>query len=76
MSYCRFGGRSQVYVYRSSAGLECCGCRLKPRTHVVFNQPEQMIAHLAAHRRAGQHVPFKVIKRLWQDIQSHQEGKP
>jgi len=28
MSYCRFGSDSNVYVYTSSQGLECCACWL------------------------------------------------
>ena len=72
MSYSRFAWEgSEVYVFESSAGIECCGCNLRPRlagTVPVFREPEEMIAHLAAHRRAGQYVPFDAIERLWCEI--------
>ena len=53
MSYCRFGwGGSDVYVFESEAGLECCGCKLS--TNFTTSEPEQMIAHLGQRARFGE----------------------
>jgi hypothetical protein len=67
MSYCRFAwGGSDVYVYRSAGGIECCGCRFG--TNFTAGTPEEMIAHLATHRRAGHFVPPEAIELLWNEI--------
>lgn len=67
MSYCRFAwGGSDVYVYPSSQGIECCGCRFG--TNFTSGTPEEMIAHLALHRRAGHYVPASAIMELWEDV--------
>lgn len=75
MSYCRFGwGGSNVYVYESDAGIECCGCCLGDTfvapCGVSFdegdhdNSPEhreaaiEMVRHLRRHRAAGHNVPL------------------
>ncbi len=68
MSYCRFAwDGSDVYVYEGSDGLTCCGCHLFPEGFVCA-EPEEMIAHLAAHRRVFQFVPERAITSLWSDI--------
>lgn len=68
MSYCRFAWEgSDVYVYEAQAGLECCGCRLNEHGFCT-SEPEEMIKHLALHRRAGHYVPDSAILRLWEDI--------
>lgn len=65
MSYCRFGWNgSDVYVYESERGLTCCGCRLVDGGFDCATTVE-MIAHLAAHRAAGQFVPAHAIESLW-----------
>lgn len=69
MSYVRFAwDGSDVYVYDScSGGIECCGCFFGSS----FNcgTPEEMIAHLATHRRAGHYVPEYAITGLWNSIE-------
>ena len=69
MSYVRFGwDGSDVYVFDSCSGrIECCGCRFGN----AFNcgVPEEMIAHLATHRRAGHFVPEYAITNLWNSIE-------
>ena len=69
MSYCRFAwDGSDVYVYgNTNEKYECCGCRLDP-VRWEYDTAEEMIVHLAAHRRAGQFVPRYAIEGLWEDI--------
>lgn len=68
MSYCRFAWEgSDVYVFEGQSGLECCGCKLSERGFGT-SEPEEMIKHLALHRRAGHYVPDGAILRLWEDI--------
>ena len=68
MSYCRFAwDGSDVYVIPVQGGIECCACKLNDKNFQVVT-PEEMIAHLALHRRAGQFVPFHAIDRLWDEI--------
>jgi len=67
MSYCRFAwDGSDVYVFPSGQGIECCGCKLQQ--NYTAGTPEEMIAHLALHRRAGHYVPPEAINRLWHEI--------
>lgn len=74
MSYCRFAwDGSDVYVYESSEGITCCGCMLG--TGCTTNEPEVMIAHLGAHRRAGQFVPDHAILALWEDVPGAQRPR-
>lgn len=70
MSYCRFGwDGSDVYVFPSSGGIECQWCGLlNDMGSFVAHCPEEMIAHLAAHRRTGHFVPQEAIDRLWNEI--------
>lgn len=74
MSYCRFGwGGSDVYVYGSDRGLECCGCKISYNEDsgewFSCDTPSEMLAHLAEHKKAGHFVPFYAIRRLWLDIE-------
>lgn len=72
MSYCRFAwGGSDVYVYEGSTGITCCGCSLGG---CDTEEPEEMIAHLAQHRRAGHVVPEHAITALWNDIPGKGSG--
>lgn len=69
MSYVRFAWEgSDVYVYDScSGGIECCGCRFGSSFNCAT--PEEMIVHMAAHRRAGHFVPEYAITGLWHAIE-------
>lgn len=68
MSFCRFGwDGSDVYVFQSDEGYECCGCRLVPGA-VTVETPEEMIGHLAEHKRAGHFVPEYAITGLFADV--------
>lgn len=67
MSYCRFAWYgSDVYVFESERGIECCGCHLDG--DFVCGTPEEMIVHLGRHRRVGEFVPLFAIERLWCDV--------
>lgn len=69
MSYCRFAwDGSDVYVYESADGFECCGCGLNPAEPVTLASPEAMIIHLVEHRKAGQFVPEYAIRGLWSEV--------
>lgn len=71
MSYVRFGeGGSDVYVYPSSSGIECCGCRFPADRDPTFTSRQKAIDHLVAHQEAGHTVPDYVIERLRQEIES------
>jgi len=68
MSYCRFGeDGSSVYVFGSNQGLECCACRLGTQTFICKKE-EEMISHLAQHKRANQRVLEDTVLALWKDI--------
>lgn len=55
MSFARFGPGSDVYIYASGRGLECCGCALEGS--VTVDTAADMRAHLDDHRAAGHLVP-------------------
>lgn len=62
MSICRFfWGGSQVYLYESDRGIECCGCHLN-ECDVTFDEddPEAIVAHLREHVEAG-HVVLPYV---------------
>ena len=62
MNLCRFGPESDVYVYESDEGMECCGCYFgNGWTHP---NPEAMTAHLRKHVAAGHKVPPHVFDLL------------
>lgn len=59
MSICRFWwDGSDVYLYYSDRGVECCGCRLSENSQVFDeDDAEGVVAHLNAHVTAGHVVP-------------------
>lgn len=62
MSYIRLGERnSDVYVFESSSGIECCDCLLQER---FTSDGPGMIGHLKKHRAAGHVVPKGVISAV------------
>ena len=62
MSYARFGKDSDVYVYESDYGWECCGCALE--TSFTAESPQEMIDHLKEHQVEGHKVPQYALDRL------------
>lgn len=67
MSYVRFGGGSDVYVYLSVGDfLDCCGCTLQG-TSFHAGSTQIMVDHLKEHIAAGHQVPDYVIPSLIED---------
>lgn len=67
MSITRFGyDNSDVYVYVSDQGVECCGCLIHDResTRICLKTGAEMIAHLRKHQEAGHHVPDHAFTEL------------
>lgn len=62
MSYCRIGEGSDVYLIRSGSIL-VCHCARGGFTCQV-GEEQKMIDHLVRHRRAGDLVPDRAIRRL------------
>jgi hypothetical protein len=60
MSYARFGGGSDVYVFASVYGhVECCGCILgEPWEH---HSADAVVAHMREHVAAGHKVPAYLL---------------
>ena len=73
MSYCRFAWNgSDVYVILSAQGYTCYCRGDLPVT--VTETPEEMIVHLAGHRRRGEFVPEYAITGLWADVDGPSEA--
>jgi hypothetical protein len=68
MAYCRFTRDSDVYVFETESGIECCRCRLVGGTFAAGG-PAQMIGHLLEHRAAGHAVPDEALRELREDLE-------
>ena len=78
MSYARFGGESDVYVYEHFAGfIQCCGCSMvDPEDDEIFaffeaKTAREMLSHLDSHRGRGDAVPnycYDRIKEEYEDL--------
>ena len=79
MSYCRFGFDSDVYVFESDRGYECCGCILKGESWLDgWNSVRtlgEMIEHLMLHKTKGHMVPDDVIETMREEICSTDNTK-
>ena len=74
MSYCRFSGDSDVYLFWSIADdtnpshVRCCGCRIlggaKSEVLLTFSAA---LDHVARHRALGHAVPDFVDEELRED---------
>lgn len=63
MSYCRWGRDSDVYVFQTNSGFECCGCPMFAEGFSCSTR-EEMIGHLINHRNTGDRVPEEALERL------------
>jgi hypothetical protein len=65
MAFARFSATSDVYVFASSRGIECCGCPLdtsgQAAPPVFFTDFETLAAHLREHQGAGHKVPPELL---------------
>lgn len=68
MAYARFAGKSEVYVYGGTNGLNCVSCRLLPTDTwydtFVTEDAGVMVRHLQEHRQRGMYVPWEATRRL------------
>lgn len=70
MSYTRFGPDSDVYVFMSDEGIECCGCPMGGS--YTARSTDEMVAHLAAHVERGEAVPDDVVPSLLEDANENE----
>jgi hypothetical protein len=61
MSYCRMGNDSDVYLIGTYGGWQCCGCKLISK---LLKSREEVLEHLNEHKKMGDKVPIRAIKRL------------
>lgn len=74
MSYCRFNGENDAYIYATNDGFDCCGCSLAPVTQeqidtfdapfARFTTARQILDHIAEHRAAGDRIKQSADERI------------
>jgi hypothetical protein len=69
MSYCRFADNSDVYLYLSNDGWECCGCSLNNGELLLLKTPWDALGHLKEHVSSGDQVPAQSIVDLATDVE-------
>ena len=68
MSYARWTGDSDVYVYEDSGGgVTCCGCCLDGSFGHYNGDKEGILNHLKEHIAKGHKVPDYCIKEIEED---------
>ena len=81
MSYCRWIGDSDVYVFSydcqdeyycepKGVGILCCACSLNNDESLLCKTKEEMIEHLIEHRKNGERVPQYAIDMLKAEIEA------
>jgi len=66
MSYCRFAGNCDIYLYETHDSLICAGC-----TEFYYDDSwDKVIEHLKWHEAEGDKVPGEVYIRI-----SRQRGR-
>jgi len=73
MSYCRFSGGSDVYLFGHAGGyFQCCACRLKPNDDFFDNTNtptiEGALKHLKEHQDVGHKFPAHAVERLQKEL--------
>lgn len=63
MSFSRMGPDSDVYVFRSAVGFECCNCIMGPD---FGGTKSEMLSHLSGHARRGHKVAVAMFGLLWE----------
>lgn len=73
MSYARKSEPgSDVYIYASEHGLNCCGCELGSD---VTADHVSMLRHLGAHLVAGHGVPARVFVRMEREMKADERRR-
>ena len=55
---------SDLYIYESDRGIECCGCRISKNGDFVAYTKFQMTKHIKKHHELGHHVrPSLLLSR-------------
>ena len=70
MAYSRFRtDGSDVYILEDSRGFICCmRCSLNGELETRTNTRSEMLAHMEAHRKAGEIVPDYAFENLRAEI--------
>jgi len=69
----------QVTIVPSPRGLACLMCSFGDvmESNVVAESTQEMVDHVAAHRRVGDMLPADIEERLWaDDAQNYPKGAP
>jgi hypothetical protein len=70
VSYARFSGDSDVYMYESvTGGIVCCACQIRKADFPSYSTRSKAIKHLHNHIKAGYKVPQYAIDRLLEEIE-------
>lgn len=70
MAYRRFNRESDVYVYPTDRGVECCACTLGPPDFPTFFTITQIRDHFRNHEIAGDKLGGSLeslITEIWYD---------
>ena len=76
MSLCRFAADCDLYVFETTGGIECCGCRLPnewetgPRGSQKFATRTAFLAHLEEHEAAGHSFPTYVADQVCAQLEA------
>ena len=70
MSYCRFGGKSDLYIIRTEHSFECLACKLMADDYTSWHGEtlRELYDHLIAHTRAGHKVPERAFHRVVNEL--------
>lgn len=67
MAYARFGADSEVYLFDTAYGYECCYCAFDSDGYRT-SDVEDFLRHVARHRLAGHRVPDGVEADIRSDL--------
>ncbi len=81
MSWCRWSGKCDLYIYESSEGFVCESCDSMPdddnggRLNRVFATPREMVKHIKWHAGRGDSVPPELLTDEFAlSIETHDEN--
>lgn len=78
MAYTRFSPTSELYLYLTDHGYECCCCILADHDAPwpTFTSTADAIAHVTEHQAAGHQVPAGTIEALRHDAADNDAAIP